>query len=140
MAALLAPSLAADKPFPYREGVWRGPLILLVDGESWSASEEFGALLQDNRAAFVMGEPTGGAGCGHTDGSQPAVLSNSGGRLELPDCARLRRDGSNQVRGVISDLTLGWGHHDGPRLRAAAFLKALPKVISRPEMTSRHKS
>jgi hypothetical protein len=126
--------------YPYREGVWRGPLIVLVDGESWSASEEFAALLQDNRAAFVMGEPTGGAGCGHTDGSQPTVLTNSGGRLELPDCARLRRDGSNEVRGVIPGLILGWGHHDGPRQRAAAFLKALPKAVLRAEMTGRHKS
>lgn len=135
-----AATLFTPMEYPYREGVWRGPLIVLVDGESWSASEEFAALLQDNRAAFVMGEPTGGAGCGHTDGSQPTVLTNSGGRLELPDCARLRRDGSNEVRGVIPDLTLGWGHHDGPRLRAAAFLKVLPQAVLRSEMTSRHKS
>ncbi len=126
--------------YPYREGVWRGPLIVLVDGESWSASEEFASVLQDNHAAFIIGEPTGGAGCGHTDGSSPIILTNSGGQLQLPDCARLRRDGSNEVRGVRPDLMLGWGRHDGPKLRAAAFLTALPDAIERARMTARHKS
>ncbi len=126
--------------YPYREGVWRGPLIVLVDGESWSASEEFAALLQDNRAALIVGEATGGAGCGHTDGAAPTVLSHSGGQLSLPDCARIRLDGSNEVRGIIPDLPIGWGRHDGPGRRALALLKALPEAIKRTPMTTRHKS
>ena len=116
---------------PYREGVWRGPLLVLVDGETWSAAEEFAAVLQDNHAATIIGEPTGGAGCGHTDGSEPATLSNSGAKLSLPDCARLRADGSNEVRGILPDVALPWGRHDGPRLRAAELLKALPVVVDR---------
>jgi C-terminal processing protease CtpA/Prc len=29
--------------FPYHDGVWDGPLIVLVDQETWSAAEEFAA-------------------------------------------------------------------------------------------------
>ncbi len=138
-----AASVFTPMEYPYREGVWRGPLIVLVDGESWSATEEFAATLQDNRAALIMGEATGGAGCGHTDGSAPVVLGHSGGRLSLPDCARIRADGTNEVRGVEPDLAIGWGRHDGPRLRAAAFLAKLPEAIARAQrlrgMTPRHK-
>ncbi len=116
---------------PYREGIWRGPLLVLVDQDTWSAAEEFAAVLQDNHAATIIGEPTGGAGCGHTDGAEPVILTHSGGKLALPDCARLRADGSNEVRGIIPDVALRWGRHDGPSLRAAALLRALPTAIER---------
>jgi len=116
---------------PYREGIWRGPLLVLVDQETWSAAEEFAAVLQDNHAATIVGEPTGGAGCGHTDGAEPVILTHSGGKLSLPDCARLRADGSNEVRGIIPDVALPWGRHDGPELRAAALLRALPVALER---------
>ena len=125
--------------YRYREAVWHGPLIVLVDGESWSASEEFAAVLQDNHAALVIGEPTGGAGCGHTDGSESEVLKNSGGKLDLPDCARIRADGSNEVRGILPDLPIGWGRHDGPQLRAASLSVKLPEVIAKARVTVRHK-
>jgi hypothetical protein len=116
---------------PYREGIWHGPLLVLVDGETWSAAEEFAAVLQDNHAATIVGEPTGGAGCGHTDYSEPVILTNSGARLSLPDCARVRADGTNEVRGIIPDVTLPWGRHDGPALRAKALQKALPAIIEK---------
>jgi hypothetical protein len=116
---------------PYREGIWRGPLLVLVDGETWSAAEDFAAVLQDNHAATIIGKPTGGAGCGHTDGSEPVILTNSGAKLSLPDCARLRADGSNEVRGIVPDIALRWGRHDGPGLRASTLLKALPSAIER---------
>jgi hypothetical protein len=120
---------------PYREGIWRGPVLVLVDGESWSAAEEFAAVLQDNHAATIIGEPTGGAGCGHASGAEPITLTNSGAKLSLPDCARIRADGTNEVRGIVPDFSLGWGRHDGPELRAQALLKALPQLIA---MTARH--
>jgi hypothetical protein len=135
-----AATMFTPMEYPYREGVWRGALIVLIDGESWSASEEFAALLQDNRAAFIVGEPTGGAGCGHTDGAAPTVLSHSGGQLSLPDCARVRADGSSETRGVVPDLALSWARHDGLKLRAVAFLKALPSAVELARMTMRHKS
>lgn len=47
-------------PLRYRfePGVWTGPLMVLVDGSTASASEEFAAVLQDNRAAVIVGAPT----------------------------------------------------------------------------------
>lgn len=114
---------------PYREGLWRGPLFVLVDQETWSAAEEFAAVLQDNHAATVIGEPTGGAGCGHTDYAEPVTLSHSGAKLSLPDCARLRADGSNEVRGIVPDIALAWGRHDGPGRRAAALAQKLSQLL-----------
>lgn len=103
--------------YPYRDGVWDGPLIVLVDQETWSAAEEVAAVLQDNRAALIVGARTGGAGCGHTDGGTPTLLAHSGATLELPDCVRLRADGSNEVRGIVPDLTLPTRASDGRRSR-----------------------
>ncbi len=116
--------------YPYHDGVWTGPVIVLVDQETWSAAEEFAALLQDNRAALILGARTGGAGCGHTDGGTPTVLRNSGATFEVPDCARFRPDGSNEVGGVVPDRLLGTQADDGPRRRAAALYAALPAAIA----------
>jgi hypothetical protein len=116
---------------PYREGIWRGPLLVVVDQDTWSAAEEFAAVLQDNHAATIIGEPTGGAGCGHTDGSEPVTLTNTGARLSLPDCARLRADGTNEVRGIVPDIALAWGRHDGPGIRAGVLLHALPAAVDK---------
>ncbi|HEX8815159.1 MAG TPA: S41 family peptidase [Terriglobales bacterium] len=117
--------------FQYTEGLWRGPLIVLVDGNSGSSSEEFAALLQDNRAAVIMGELTVGVGCGHTDGGTPTTLSHSGAQLIVPDCVRLRPDGVNEVRGVMPDVVVGFQRGDGPHLRATAFLALLPQAVER---------
>lgn len=116
--------------FPYSEGVWRGPLIVLVDGETWSAAEEFAAVLQDNNAAIIMGEPTGGAGCGHTDGGTPTVLNNSRAVMSVPDCARIRADGSNEVRGIEPDVLVAFRHSDGPHDRARAFAQKLSDAVA----------
>jgi hypothetical protein len=65
-------------------GVWRGPLIVLVNGGTGSAAEQFAAVLQDNHAVIVMGAPTVGAGCGHTNGGTSTTLKNSHGRTASP--------------------------------------------------------
>ncbi len=116
--------------FPYEEGVWSGPLIVLVDRDVASAATQFTAILQDNNAAIVIGEPTEG-GCGHTDGGTPVTLPHSKGVLELPDCARFRSDSTNEARGVIPDIVAGFGNHDGPKLRAEALRRRLPEAITR---------
>lgn len=115
----------------YRDGAWDGPVIILTDQETWSAAEQFAALLQDNRAALIVGARTGGAGCGHTWGGTPTRLTNSGATLKLPDCARFRADGSNEVSGVIPDLLLGWRANDGRMFRARMLEAALPEAIAR---------
>jgi len=115
----------------YRDGVWSGPVVVLTDQETWSAAEQFAALLQDNRAALIVGARTGGAGCGHTWGGTPTTLANSGAVLKLPDCVRFRADGSNEVRGIIPDLVLPWRANDGRAFRARMLEAALPEAAAR---------
>lgn len=122
--------LFSPMEFPYEEGVWRGPLIVLVDRNTGSAASEFAAVLQDNHAAIVMGEAAGG-GCGHTNGGTPTKLANSGATLEVPDCARFRRDGSNEVMGIQPDVPVSFAAVDGPHRRGALFLAQLPQAIER---------
>jgi hypothetical protein len=115
--------------FPYHDAVWSGPLMVLVDDETWSAAEEFAAVLQDNRAAVIIGSRTGGAGCGHTQGGTPTTLKNSGATLELPDCVRFRADGSNEVAGVIPDIVTGMRASDGPNFKATLIEAHLPAAV-----------
>ena len=121
----------------YRDGVWDGPVIVLTDQETWSAAEQFAALLQDNGAALILGARTGGSGCGHTWGGTPTRLTNSGATLKLPDCVRFRADGSNEVRGILPDQVLPWRANDGPGFRARMLEAALPEAIRRAEALHR---
>ncbi|MDQ3482209.1 MAG: S41 family peptidase [Pseudomonadota bacterium] len=114
----------------YSDGVWSRPLIVLTDEETWSAAEQFAALLQDNRVAVVLGARTGGAGCGYTWGGHPTTLKNSGAVLQLPDCVRFRADGSNEVRGVMPDVLTGARATDGAGLRARLTAERLPAAIA----------
>jgi len=125
-----APYLFSPAQYPYRDGAWDGPVMVLVDQETWSAAEEFTAVLQDNRAAIVIGARTGGAGCGHTNGGTPTRLKNSGATLEVPDCVRFRADASNEVRGIVPDVLVGWRHNDGLAYRASLLAPALPRAVA----------
>ena len=115
--------------FAFEPGVWDGPLVVLVDGGTGSASEQFTAVLQDNRAAVVLGAPTAGAGCGHTRGGLDTVLAHSGATLRLPDCARFRADGSNEVSGIDPDVLIGFRENDGPTRRVKRLAAALPAAL-----------
>lgn len=123
--------------YPYEEGVWDGSLIVLIDKNVGSAASEFTAVLQDNHAALVMGEPSLG-GCGHTNGGTPTVLVHSKAVLDVPDCVRIRADGTNEMRGIEPDVLVGFLPGEGPHLRAARFLARLPEALARADsMTKR---
>jgi hypothetical protein len=126
-----SPYVFSIAQFPYHDSVWTGPLLVLVDDETWSAAEEFAAMLQDNEAAVIVGSRTGGAGCGHTDGGTPVTLPNSKAVLELPDCVRFRVDGSNEVNGVIPDVLTGLRYRDGAERKSALVAAHLPEAIAR---------
>jgi hypothetical protein len=115
----------------YRDGAWDGPVVVVTDQDTASAAEQFAAILQDNRAAVILGSRTLGAGCGHTWGGTPTRLSNSGATLRLPDCARLRADGSNEVRGILPDVAIPWRANDGRAFRARLLEAALPEALAR---------
>ena len=102
---------------------------MLVDDQTWSAAEQFAAVLQDNGAAVIVGNRTGGAGCGYTNGGTPTILKNSGATLELPDCARFRSDGSNEVAGVIPDVLTGMRAIDGQAFKANLITEHLAQVV-----------
>jgi hypothetical protein len=119
--------------YAYTETANRLPLYVLVDNNTWSAAEYFAALLQDSRAATIIGELTGGAGCGYTNDGIPAQLKNSKAEVKMPDCVRLRADGSNEVNGVTPDVLIPWAKRDSPYQRAQKLLKALnsmPRVFA----------
>ena len=111
--------------YAYAENPKALPLYIVVDRDTWSAAEYFAALLQDNRAATIIGEVTGGAGCGYTNGGIPAKLKNSGAELKMPDCVRLRADGSNEVNGIVPDVLLPWAGHDSDVQRVKKLLAVL---------------
>lgn len=124
------PLLFSPAQYEFEESVWHGPLLVLVDGGTGSAAEEFAAVLQDNKAAVIIGAPTAGAGCGHTRGGTPVTLTHSQGILELPDCARVRRDGSNEVQGIDPDILIGFRAMDGMRRRGLRTAPALAPGVT----------
>lgn len=121
-------SLFHPHRYDYTESGHRLPLYVLVDHETWSAAEYFAALLQDNKAATIIGELTGGAGCGYTDGGISTHLKNSKAVVSMPDCVRLRADGSNEVNGVTPDVLVPWPHRDSPYQRVQKVLSVLQSL------------
>lgn len=110
-------------------GVNRLPLVLLVNEETHSAAEQFAALLQDNRKARVIGSVTAGAACGtFTARGTSFVLPRSGARVHVPDCVRLRADGSDERRGIVPDVLVPWAPSDSPWLRTAKAAEALARL------------
>lgn len=121
--------LFSPAQFAYHEGVNRLPLYVLVDSRTASASELFTAMMQDNKAATIIGTVTRGAGCGHTNGGIFPTLKNSGLRLSLPDCVRLRADGTNEIAGIIPDVLAPWSAFDSKYQRAAKTKQVLETVV-----------
>lgn len=115
--------------YAYREGGNRLPLIVITDGGTASAAELFAAMLRDNGAARLVGTSTLGAGCGHTNGGIPATLKNSRAELRLPDCIRLRADGSNEVLGVVPDILVAWRTRDSAFQRAWKAARVLVSMV-----------
>ncbi len=117
--------------YRYEPGVWDGPLVILVDGGTASASEGFAAQLRDAGAARVVGARTFGAGCGYVNGGIPLQLPHSGLQVRMPDCARLRTDGTNEVAGLAPDVDAGWTEGDDDAARAAKAVTAVAAAWGR---------
>lgn len=129
MASSLDPptrgTLFSPYEWTYERGAWDGPLFVLVDRNTASASEQFATLLQANNAAIVIGERTQGAGCGYTWGGVPISLENIGVEVWMPDCVRYRADGQNELAGVEPDIDIGWERKDGDMRRLRKLVAAL---------------
>lgn len=111
--------------FDYTESRDRLPLYVAADRNTWSAAEYFPAILQNNHAATIVGELTGGAGCGYTNGGIPTVLKNSKAVVKMPDCVRLRTDGSDEVEGIRPDIFVPWARRDTAYQRARKLFLVL---------------
>ncbi len=115
--------------YTYTESPNRPPVYVAVDGNTWSAAEYFAAVLKDNGAATILGEVTGGAGCGYTEGGIPTTLKNSKAAVKMPDCTRYRKNGMNEVAGVTPDVLVPWSAHDSAYLKAQKLLNSLSAVF-----------
>jgi len=115
----------------YTHGLWRGRLMVLVDGNSASSTELFAAMLQDAGAATIVGAPTFGAGCGWNLPHESVVLAHSGGMLDIPNCARFRRDGRNEIDGVQPDVLIGFRTYDSARQRVDRLGGKLAEALDR---------
>jgi hypothetical protein len=119
-----------DDPIAHIRSIWTGPLAVLVDGGSASSTEWFAAMLQDSRAATILGSTTFGAGCGHMTGAAPVKLAHSGGVVSMPDCWRLRANGENEAGGVEPDVLIAFREHDALPQRVARLARVLPQVLT----------
>jgi carboxyl-terminal processing protease len=63
----------------HKAGTWRVPLVLLINGESASASEIFAGAIRDHRRGDLVGERSYGKGS--VQGIFPLTLASSGVRL-----------------------------------------------------------
>lgn len=117
---LFSPSL-----YEYREGVYTGPLAVLVDRGTSSSAEYFTAMLADNGAALVVGHPTDGSGCGYTNGGIRTVLARTGAVVRMPDCVRYRADGTNEVEGITPHVLVPWHAVDNAFQRARRVVAVL---------------
>jgi hypothetical protein len=109
-------------------GAYSGPVIVVIDRQTASASEHFTALLQANDAATVIGERSMGAGCGYTNGGAPVFLENTRLLVRMPDCIRYRGDGANELAGIEPDIPVAWEPGDSERTRARKLLDMLTEL------------
>jgi hypothetical protein len=109
---------------PWR-GSWTGRVYVLANATSYSAAEMFAAVMQDNGIAKVVGVRTGGDGCGFMEDTPPVVLPHSHLRFRMPNCVRLRADGSSEVAGIAPDLPIAAIDGESPRARAARLLSTV---------------
>lgn len=90
------------------EGVWSGPVFVLVDGGSASATEAFAALLSSGEQTLLVGERTLGAGCGFINGGNAVRLESLPLHVTMPNCSRFTLDGVNEIEGLEPDLAMDW--------------------------------
>ena len=106
-------------------GAWSGPVYVLTDSKTASAAEMFGAVMQDNGVAKIVGTNTEGDGCGFMDDDGLVELPHSRLRFRVPNCVRLRRDGTDEVAGVKPDLPVLPTEGEDTRSRAARLIESI---------------
>ncbi|NTJ41920.1 carboxy terminal-processing peptidase [Agrobacterium larrymoorei] len=120
-----------DDPAP----AWKGPLGVLINRGSASASEIFAAAIQDYGRGVVIGEPSFGKGTVQTVVDLDRVAGNEKpelGQLKLTIAQFFRVDGgTTQLRGVTPDVALP-GILDPKLLGESSYDNALPWTEIKP--------
>ncbi|EJL51066.1 C-terminal processing peptidase [Rhizobium sp. CF122] len=122
---------SADLPAP----VWTGPVGVLINRGSASASEIFAAAIQDYGRGVIVGEPSFGKGTVQTVVNLDQMVRNN--KLELGELkvtiAQFFRinGGTTQLRGVTPDISLP-GLSDPTRFGETSYDNALPWTQIKP--------
>lgn len=103
-------------------GAWSGPVYVLTNARTYSSAEMFAATMRNNEIAKIVGATTGGDGCGFMQAENPVTLPHSRLRFRIPDCVRLRADGSDEVAGIKPDLPVLPTEGESDRARAVRLL------------------
>jgi carboxyl-terminal processing protease len=120
--------------------VYSGPLAVLVDRNSASASEIFAGAIQDYRRGVIIGEPTFGKGTVQTLVDLSRFVPGSSddlGKLRLTMAQFFRVNGaSTQHRGVVPDITFP-SAEDASEQGERSLENALPWAHIAPALYSR---
>jgi len=116
---------SAKRPKP----LWEGPLGVLINRGSASASEIFAAAIQDYGRGLILGEPSFGKGTVQTVVDLDQVMRNSkpqfgGLKMTVAQFFRIN-GGTTQLRGVTPDLRLP-GYFDDGEFGESSADNALP--------------
>lgn len=114
----------------FRTGIaWDGPLGVLINRGSASASEIFAAAIQDYGRGLIVGEPSYGKGTVQTTASLDKSARNSKpefGELKMTIAQFFRvNGGTTQLRGVTPDIAFP-GLMDAADFGESSFDNALP--------------
>ncbi|MNU62763.1 Tail-specific protease precursor [compost metagenome] len=130
--------------------IYDGPLMVLIDEGSASASEIVAAVLQDYKKALVVGVPSYGKATSQLVRPLDPLISELSALQENPEYGYVnitegflfRVNGqSNQIRGVIPDVLLGMSALDSMEQRERAYQNALvptpieKKMVYSPSIT-----
>ncbi|NEJ72829.1 tail-specific protease [Rhizobium phaseoli] len=122
-----------DSDFP--APVWAGPMGVLINRGSASASEIFAAAIQDYGRGVIVGEPSFGKGTVQTVVDLDQVVHNSKpeyGELKVTIAQFFRvNGGTTQLRGVTPDISLP-GLSDPTSFGETSYDNALPWAEIKP--------
>jgi hypothetical protein len=119
-------------------GAWSGAVYILTDDKTASSAEMFSAIMQDNAIAKVVGVTTEGDGCGFMQDDAPVELPHSHLRFRVPNCVRLRADGTNEVAGVTPNLLVQPTQGEDTRARAARVLEVIDEDFRKTRQAAAH--
>jgi carboxyl-terminal processing protease len=110
-------------------GPWQyfGPVVILVDRDTYSAAESFLLMLKSGRRVVLIGETTGGGASNLMGYSLPGMIRLWFSTLD----AKLREGESLESRGIDPDIpiasTIDTYRSNAALLRAIEYLKTVPR-------------